>query len=143
MEFSQDVQDFLVRPLHAVLATYGPDGTISQSVVWYRVDVDVLVGKTASETTVWISCRPTSAKARHVAADPRVSLLVLAPHGGAYVRIEGKAVIDGSVSTVQRLDLVRPYHGADAEAWITSHPLPSPNALIRIHPDRVVSSGSL
>lgn len=133
MEFAQDVKDFLARPLHAVFATYAPDGSISQSVVWYRVDGD----------TIWISCRPTSAKARYVAADPRVSLLVLAPHGGAYVRVEGRAAVDGTVSDEMRLDLVSPYQGADAEGWMAQHPLPSPNTLLRIHPDRVVTSGSL
>lgn len=134
MELAPHIQNFLVRPLHAVLATYGPDGSISQSVVWYRVDTD---------HTLWISCRPNSAKARHVAADPRVSLLALAPHGGAYVRIEGRAAIDGTVSDAQRLELVSPYRGADAGGWMAANPLPSPNARLRIHPDRVVSSGSL
>lgn len=133
MDFAQEVEDFLVRPLHAVLATHAPDGSMSLSVVWYRVD----------EGTIWIGCRPASAKAQHVAADNRVSLLVLAPHGGAYVRIEGTAVIDGTVTNEMRLELVSPYKGADAEGWMAEHPLPSPNALLRIHPERVVTSGSL
>lgn len=129
--WSSGVTVFLGRPLHAVLATRAPDGSISQSVVWFRVEGD----------TVWVSCRPGSAKARHVRADPHVSLLVLAPHGGSYVRIEGKATVDEFVSDDQRLALVGPYQGAEARAWVAEHPLPSPNSLLRIHPDRVVSRG--
>ena len=131
MDLAPNVAAFLVRPLHAVLATHAPDGTISQSVVWYRAEAD----------SVWVSCRPTSAKARHVAADPRVSLLVLAPHGGSYVRIEGTATVTETVSDEQRLALVSPYQGADAVGWLANHPLPSPNTLLRIHAERVLSSG--
>jgi PPOX class probable F420-dependent enzyme len=126
-----NVEAFLHRPLHAVLATRAPDGSISQSVVWYRLD----------GSTVWISCRPASTKARHVRVDPQVSLLVLAPHGGSYVRIEGSASVDELVSDEQRLALVGPYQGADARAWLAENPLPSPNTLMRIRPSRVVSRG--
>ena len=129
--WSDAVDDFLRRPLHAVLATYAPDGAISQSVVWYSRDDD----------TIWVSCRPNSAKARHVRENRRVSLLVLAPHGGAYVRIEGEATIDEIVTDERRLALVGPYQGADAKRWVQEHPLPSPNTLLRIHPTRVVSRG--
>ncbi|MDA3040252.1 MAG: pyridoxamine 5'-phosphate oxidase family protein [Actinomycetota bacterium] len=125
------VAAFLGRPLHAVLATRAPDGSISQSVVWFRAEID----------SVWISCRPDSAKACHVRLDPEVSLLVLAPHGGSYVRVEGKATVDEVLSDEQRLTLVGPYQGAEVLVWLAEHPLPSPNALLRIRPDRVVSRG--
>ena len=49
--FSPAVTTFLDRPLHAVLATFAPNGTISQSVVWFLRD----------DATLWISARPTSA----------------------------------------------------------------------------------
>ncbi|MCP3853665.1 MAG: hypothetical protein GY698_02885 [Actinomycetia bacterium] len=129
--FSRPIQEFLERPLHAVLATRAHDGTLSQSVVWYAVDGE----------TIWVSVRPTSAKATHIDADARVSILALAPHGGAYVRVEGLATRDGHVSDHERLELVSPYLGADAGAWMAENPLPSPNTRIRITPDRVVSRG--
>jgi PPOX class probable F420-dependent enzyme len=129
--FSDALLTFLDRPLHAVLATYGPDGAISQSVVWFARDGE----------TVWVSASPRSAKVRHLSDDPRCSLLVLAPHGGANVRIEGRASVDERVSPEQRLDLIRPYVGADAPGWIAQHPLPEPNTLIRLWPERVVSRG--
>lgn len=129
--FSDAVMTFLDRPLHAVLATYAPDGSISQSVVWLARDVD----------TVWISASPRSAKVRQLSADPRCSLLVLAPHGGAYVRIEGRATIDEVITDELRLRLVSPYVGADAPGWLAQNPLPRPNTLVRIHPERVLSRG--
>lgn len=129
--FSDVVITFLDRPLHAVLATYAPDGTISQSVVWLSCDGD----------TVWISVSPTSAKVRHLTNDQRCSLLVLAPHGGAYVRIEGRATTDEEITDELRLRLVSPYVGADAKGWLAQNPLRRPNTLVRIHPERVVSRG--
>ena len=130
-KFAKGVAEFLRRPLHAVLATHSSSGSISQSVVWFELDGG----------TVWVSVRPTSVKARHVQRDPRVSLLVMAPHGGAYVRVDGKATIDEEVTDKLRLRLVTRYHGADAAVWLKENPLPTPNALLRIHPAKVVSVG--
>ena len=129
--FDAGIDEFLRRPLHAVLATHSSAGSISQSVVWYQVDGD----------TVWISVRPESVKARHVHRDPRVSMLVMAPHGGAYVRIDGRATIDEEVTDDLRFQLATRYHGADAAHWLRENPLPTPNTLLRIHPVRVVSVG--
>ncbi len=130
--FTDAQRSFLAQPRSAVVATIGPDGALSQSVVWYQTDGD----------TLWISARPTSVKARHLAVDPRVSVLVLGPDAGSYVRIEGRGAIDGEVSVEDRLGLISRYVGADAAPrWIAGHPLPSPNAKLRIVPDRAVSYG--
>ncbi len=137
MTFDDAVVTFLRRPLHAVLATLDPaSGSISQSVVWFHLDE-----ADPAQMTVWISCSPTSAKARHVATNPEVSLLVLAPHGGSYVRLHGRTTIHEQVSESDRLALVAPYHGPEAELWVSEHPLSEPNALLRIHPERVVQRG--
>ncbi len=130
--FDPAVRDFLYRPLHAVLATHAPsEPGLSQSVVWFHLDGD----------TVWLSCHPDSVKVRHVTADPNVSLLILSPHGGAYVRIEAKASIDEVVTDELRHDLVRPYRGAETEYWISENPMPVPHTLMRLHPIRVVARG--
>jgi hypothetical protein len=100
-------------------------------VVWYHLD----------GATVWLSVAPQSVKARHVREDPRVSLLVLAPHGGAYVRIDGLATIDEVVTDDLRHQLVGPYRGAETAYWIAENPLPIPNLLLRIHPGHVVERG--
>ncbi len=131
--FNDEERAFLSRPLHAVLATHSSsaDRGLSQSVVWFHLDGD----------TVWVSCHRDSVKVRHVRADPRVSLLVLAPHGGAYLRIEGRATVDEEVSEKQRLELVGPYQGAEADLWVAEHPISAPQTLLRITPEHVAGRG--
>ena len=121
---------FLDGPRHAIVATLGKDGTPSQSVLWYARDGD----------TLWISVRPDSVKARHIRRDGRISILVLSADNSGYLRIDGTAAIDGEVDRDARRALIGRYVGAArAEAWMAGHPLPTPNARIRIHPARVAA----
>jgi PPOX class probable F420-dependent enzyme len=124
--------EFLSRPLSAIAATLDEHGRPSQSVVWFMVDGD----------TIWLSTRPTSAKVRHLRRDPAMSLLVIAPDGASYVRVEGRATVDEEVDPDARLALISRYVGPDAApGWVDAHPLPSPNTLVRLRPDRVVGHG--
>jgi PPOX class probable F420-dependent enzyme len=126
--FTDRQRAFLDGPLNAIVATLDRDGLPSQSVVWYARDGDEL----------WISVRPDSVKARHVRRNPRLSVLVLTPDGGGYLRIEGTAALDGEVDPASRRALIGRYIGPDrTEEWIASHPLPAPNARIRITPTHV------
>ena len=129
--FPPSVSSFLDRPLHGVLATHDPRGGISQSVVWHKRFGEKL----------WISCDANSVKVRHIKQDSRISLLVLAPHGGAYVRVEAIAEVGAEVTKEQRLELVTPHFGADAQHWINEHPLDGPQLLVTINPVHVVSRG--
>ncbi|MFV0260771.1 MAG: pyridoxamine 5'-phosphate oxidase family protein [Acidimicrobiales bacterium] len=129
--FTDSVRTFLTRPLHAVLATRTATDRISQSVVWFALDGD----------TVWLSCSPDSVKVRHIRARPDVSLLVLAPHGGSYVRIDGSATADRTVSEEERHRLVVPYQGAETDFWLAEHELAEPNLRVTILPRHVVSVG--
>lgn len=124
--------EFLSRPLTAIAATVDEDGRPSQSVVWFHPDGD----------TVWFSTRPTSAKVRHLRRDARLSLLVLSPDGASYVRLDGRATLDEEVDAEARRALISRYVGPEAAPrWIEDHPLPTPNALVRLHPDKVVGHG--
>jgi PPOX class probable F420-dependent enzyme len=126
--FTDQQRAFLDGPRNAIVATLGHDGIPSQSVVWYVRDGD----------TLWISVRPDSVKARHIRRDPRISVLVLTNDGGGYLRVEGTGAIDGEVDTAARCTLIGRYIGADkADTWMAGHPLPSPNARIRIQPSRI------
>ncbi len=126
--FTDRQRAFLDGPRHAVVATLRRDGAPSQSIVWYARDGD----------TLWLSVRPDSVKARHVGRDARVSVLVPTDDGAGYLRIDGTAAVDGEVDTASRRALIGRYVGADrAEAWMAGHPLPSPNARIRIRPTHV------
>lgn len=129
MPLTDQQRTFLDQPLNAIVATVRGDGLPSQSVVWFLRDGDEL----------WMSVRPDSVKARHLQRDPRLSILVLGTDGGAYLRLEGTARPDGEVSDAMRRQLIGKYIGPErAAAWMVGHPLPSPNACIRIAPDRVV-----
>jgi PPOX class probable F420-dependent enzyme len=126
--FTDQQRAFLDGPRNAIVATLGQDGIPSQSVVWYVRDGD----------TLWISVRPDSVKARHVQRDSRTSILVLTADGGGYLRIEGTATLAGEVDTASRRALIGRYIGADTvEAWMAGHPLPSPNARIRVEATRI------
>ncbi len=110
--FTDRQRAFLDGAHHAIVATLRRDGTPSQSIVWYVRDGD----------TLWISVRPDSVKAKHIARDPRVSVLV------------------ASVDSAARRRLIGRYVGADqADAWLAGHPLPTPNARLRIHPTHVAA----
>jgi PPOX class probable F420-dependent enzyme len=119
---------FLDRPLHAIVATLDAAGQPSQSVVWY-----VREGE-----TLWISVGPESVKARHIRRDARVSVLVLSEDGSTYLRLEGTATLAGTVDDAARETLIGRYVGAARAAdWLAAHPLPAPNACLRIVPTGV------
>ena len=123
---------FLDEAHHAIVATLDRNGAPSQSIVWYAREGD----------TLWISVRPDSVKARHVARDARVSVLIPTDDGSGYLRLEGLAARDGEVDPAARRVLVSRYVGADElETWLAAHPLPSPNARIRIRPTRIIAYG--
>ena len=61
-----------------------------------------------------------------VAAAPAEPFLVEAPAAG-------------EVSDAMRLALITKYRGAEgAREWMVNHPLPSPNACVRITPERAI-----
>ncbi len=132
MSLTDQQRAFLDQPLNAIVATIRGDGLPSQSVVWFLRDGDEL----------WMSVRPESAKAKHLQRDSRLSILVLSADGGAYLRLEGTARPDGEVSDAMRRQLIGKYIGPErADEWMAAHPLPSPNACIRITPDRAIGHG--
>ena len=129
MPLTDQQRAFLDQPLNAIVATLRGDGLPSQSVVWFLRDGD----------DIWMSISPESVKVRHLQRDPRVSVLVLGPDGFAYLRLEGTARVAGEVSDAMRLELLTKYRGREgAQAWMVNHPLPSPNACVRITPERAI-----
>jgi PPOX class probable F420-dependent enzyme len=129
MPLTDQQRAFLDQPLNAIVATLRSDGLPSQSVVWFLRDGD----------DIWISIRPESVKVRHLERDPRISVLVLSASGGAYLRLEGTARVVGEVNDDMRFQLIGKYVGAEnARARLAAHPLPSPNACVRITPERVI-----
>ena len=95
---------FLDAPRFAVLATVRADGSPHLTVVWYGLRADEVI----VNTTV------RRAKARNLARDPRVSLLV--GEMARYVRLEGEArvVATGAAALRDIHDLAVRYDGEEA-----------------------------
>ncbi len=80
MPISDDARALLEQPLFASLATVGPDGHPQVTVVWLHVEDDRVVFNTAEGR----------AKHRNMAADPRVTVLLLDPDNGyRYAELRG------------------------------------------------------
>lgn len=104
MKLPDEVRAFLDAPRLAVLATVRPDGSPQLTVVWYGLRGDELIVNTTARRS----------KARNLARDPRVSLLV--GEMARYVRLEGEAriVATGAAGLRDIHDLAVRYDGADA-----------------------------
>lgn len=104
MKLPDEVHAFLDAPRFAVLATLREDGSPQLTVVWYGLRGDDAI----VNTTV-----PRS-KARNLARDPRVSLLV--GEMARYVRLEGDArvIATGAAALRDIHDLAVRYDGAAA-----------------------------
>lgn len=104
MKLPDEVRAFLDAPRLAVLATVRPDGSPHLTVVWYGLRGDELIVNTTARRS----------KARNLARDPRVSLLV--GEMARYVRLEGEAriVATGAAALRDIHDLAVRYDGADA-----------------------------
>jgi PPOX class probable F420-dependent enzyme len=96
--------DLLTRPVHGVLTTMQPDGQPQSSLVWVDFDGERALVNTTRERQ----------KGRNIAANPKVSLLVVDPaNTGRFIQIRGRAELVEE-RAIEHLDrLTRRY---------TSHP---------------------
>ena len=88
--------DMLTRPIHGVLTTMMPDGQPQSSLVWVDYDGDYALVNTTRERR----------KGRNMAANPKVSLLVVDPaNTGRFIQIRGCAelVEEGAVEQLDRV----------------------------------------
>lgn len=97
--------DLLIRPICGVLTTMGPDGQPESSLVWVDFDGECARVNTTLERR----------KGRNLAANPRVSLLVVDPENtGRFVQIRGDAelVTDGALAHLDELTQKYTQHAA-------------------------------
>jgi len=93
-------RDLLTRPICGVLTTLGRDGQPQSSLVWVAFD-----GETASVNTT-----TDRQKARNLARDPRLSLLVVDPvDTSRFVQIRGDAELVTDGATAHLDELTRAY----------------------------------
>ena len=108
----EDLSGFLTDPILATLATYGADGTVRLSPVWFEwmdggFDVVVADG---------------DVKARHLKRDPRASLVVYKnepPYWGVEIRTRADLSSDGAAEAERRL-AYKYLESAKADTWLSS-----------------------
>src|SRR5215469_6166336 len=104
MQFSEEIQQFLRRPIFAVLATINRDGTPQQTVLWYEVRGDTLVLNTAAGRL----------KDRNLRRDARASVCVTDDGYGVTFRGTVELVDDQSVAQEDIRRLAVRYDGPEA-----------------------------
>ena len=123
--------DLLRGRAHGVLTTLMPDGQPQSSLVWVDYDGACACLNTSRERR----------KGRNMAADPRVSLLVVDPDDtGRYLLIRGKAELV-EADAVEHLDRLTRRYTRHPRYYGYIYPLEQASRetriLCRIHPDKV------
>lgn len=129
MSYSEADRDLLEGPAFAVLTTLAADGSPQSTVMWYRLDGD----------EVRMIAPAASVKARHVARDGRVTVVVTDPANPyAYVEIRGQAglVRDDAAARAELRRIAARYIGERAERYAQSLSA-DPRVLIVVRPERV------
>ena len=103
-QLSEKVQEFLRRPIFAVLATINRDGMPQQTVVWYEVRGDTLVLNTAAGRL----------KDRNLRRDPRASVCVTDDGYGVTFRGPVELIDDQRIAQADIRRLAVRYDGEEA-----------------------------
>ena len=120
---------FLENPFVGVATTLRPDGSPHSTPVWVDVDDDG-----ASFNTAWPRAKPT-----YLAADPRVSLVVVDPADDRrWLGVTGTATLTEAGANDQIDRLARKYRGHDR---YMSHREGETRVSVRISPTFVESRG--
>jgi PPOX class probable F420-dependent enzyme len=99
VSFTREQRRLLSEPNFAVVATFRPDGSVHQTVMWVGADDDYLFLNTASPV-----------KQAHLAADPRIAVLVQSrsdPY--SYLAVRGLASLDETGAIEHANSLARKY----------------------------------
>ncbi len=121
--------ELLARPAFAALALQLPDGTLQNSIMWYRVEQDSLR----------MIAPAASAKARALQRSPQVAVAVHDPDNSYdYLEIRGRAdvVADDVAARAELREIAKRYIGERAEAYVQSLS-DAPRVLIVVRPERV------
>jgi PPOX class probable F420-dependent enzyme len=129
--FSPEDLQLLDKPAFAKLATHMRDGSLQNTVMWFRCEGD----------TLRMIAPGSSVKARNLLRDPRCAVVVDDPDNGyRYIEIRGRAEVredDAAARAELRLIAAR-YIGDSANAYVESLSA-APRVLIVIHVERMRS----
>ncbi|HBY46864.1 MAG TPA: PPOX class F420-dependent oxidoreductase [Thermomicrobiales bacterium] len=127
--YTNEDRELLERPAFAVLTTLGADGSPQSTVMWFRL-VDDEVRMIAPAASV---------KARHIARDGRVTVVVTDPGNGyAYVGVRGLASLihDDAAARAELRQIAARYIGDAAGRYVESLSA-DPRVLIVIRADQI------
>lgn len=127
--YASEDRELLEGPAFAVLTTLDANGSPQSSVMWYRLDGD----------EVRMIAPAASVKARHIARDARVTVVVTDPvNPYAYVEIRGHAdlVRDDVAARAELLTIAARYIGERAGHYVASLSV-DPRVLIVVRAERV------
>ena len=129
MSYTEADRGLLDGPAVAVLTTLFASGEPHSTVMWFRFADDV----------VRMTAPASALKARHIANDPRVSVVVTDPENPyAYVTVRGQAslVRDDAAARAELRRIAARYIGERADSYVDSLSA-EPRILIEIHATRV------
>jgi PPOX class probable F420-dependent enzyme len=129
MTFQDDDLELLRMPAFAALALVLPDGSLQNTIMWYRVE----------EGSLRMIAPAASAKARAMQRSPRVAIAVHDPDNSYdYLEIRGHAevIADDTAARVELREIAKRYIGDRAGAYVDGLS-DAPRVLIRVQPERV------
>ena len=129
MTFQDADLDLLRKPAFAALALVLPDGSLQNTIMWYRVE----------ESTLRMIAPAASAKARAMQRSPRVAIAVHDPDNSYdYLEIRGHAevIADDMAARLELREIAKRYVGERAGAYVDGL-TDAPRVLIRVHPERI------
>lgn len=129
--FSDNDLVLMERPVFAKLAMHMADGSLQNTVMWFRADAGILR----------MIAPEASMKARNLSRDPQCAVVIDDPANGyRYLEIRGRAEVvrDDTAARRELRRIAARYIAADADAYVDA--LSSePRVMIVIHPERVRS----
>jgi PPOX class probable F420-dependent enzyme len=126
---TQDQQQFLEKPYVGVVTTLRDDGSPHSTVVWVENKDGELSFNTATGR----------AKERHLAKDPRVSLIVVNPENAfEWVAVSGQGELTTEDADPQIDRLAKKYLGKDEYPWRSDT---EERVKVKIQPEKVDASG--
>jgi PPOX class probable F420-dependent enzyme len=122
-------QQFLDNPYVGVVTTLRADGSPHSTVVWLE----------QADGEVSFNTATGRAKERHLAADPRVSLVVIDPQNAfQWIAISGSAEVTTDDADPQIDRLAKKYIGQDEYPWRSDT---EERLKVKIRPEKIDASG--
>ena len=126
---SQEINEFLQKPIHAIIATNRREGAPQLTPVWFYWDGERFFFSTTKDR----------AKYPNLKRDPAIALIVDDQASRKYVAAYGTAeIIEENLAELTHPILAR-YLSGEALAQFESRVMQAPRVVVALRPDRIVS----